>query len=230
MTLDGCGQMCKWILILFNVLYVLVGLLILGLGFYLRFSAEGPLNIDLKTNHFIFVVGLLMAVGAVILLTAVIGFCSENKTSLGVYSSLLTVLATAAIIAGILAYNNSHKFVDHVGEFYATVYGQYMIKKDWIRGTILKLFHNTFDCCGLGGTVQTILGETDVCPQRFSLLGLSISNSSNCLTVIVAQMQASSVLWFFLGIAGVMLFLLFCSILLYCGVKKRMYNSPLMYY
>ncbi|KAI4882693.1 hypothetical protein NFI96_021835 [Prochilodus magdalenae] len=220
MALDGCGQLCKFVLIILNVLFVLAGLAMLCGGLYLRFSAEGPYNLDLKTNHFIVAVSVLMVVGAVLLLIAVVGdygSCSENKPALGVYIILLTILATLTIIAGVLAYTNIKEFSNHVGEFYATIYGQYLIKKDWIRSIILKLFHNAklsaslclfayfqFDCCGLGGTLQTIMQETDTCPQSFSVLGISISTSTNCLTMILTNLSSSSVLGVFLGIAGAM--------------------------
>ncbi|XP_017550058.1 CD9 antigen isoform X2 [Pygocentrus nattereri] len=234
MALDGCGQVCKFTLIIFNILFVLAGLAMLCGGLYLRFSAEGPYNLDLKTNHFIFVVSVLIVFGAVLLFAACAGdygSCSENKSALGVYTSLLTILATLAIVAGVLSFTNIREFSNHIGEFYATIYAQYLIKKDWIRSIILKLFHNTFDCCGLGGTVQTILQETDTCPQRYSLLGISISTSTSCMTAILADLQASSVLGVFLGIAGAMLVAVGCSVLMNNSIKKSMYYSqPISYY
>ncbi|XP_072531140.1 CD9 antigen isoform X2 [Salminus brasiliensis] len=228
MALGGCGQVCKVLLVLLNLLFVLVGMALFCGGLYLRFSAEGPLNMDLKTEHFVVVVSVLMAAGAVVLITAAVGdygSCSENKTALGVYCSLLTFLATLTIIAGVLSFVYIREFSNHVGEFYATVYAQYLIKKDGIRAVILRLFHNTFDCCGLGGPLQTIMQETDTCPQRYSLLGISISTSASCVTEILADLQASSVLGVFLGFAGVMLVALGCSSLMYYNIKKSMYYS-----
>ncbi|XP_066515631.1 CD9 antigen-like isoform X2 [Hoplias malabaricus] len=234
MALDGCGQLCKVLLVIFNVLFMLVGLAMLCGGLYLRFSAEGPLNLDLKTDHFVVSVSVMMALGVLLLIIAIAGdygSCGENKSALGVYIGLLSFLATLAIIAGVLASANLPKFSEHVGEFYATVYAQYLIKKDTIRGIILKLFHNTFDCCGLGGTVQTIMQETDTCPQEYSLLGISISTSTSCVTAILADLQRSSVLAAFLGIAGSMLVALVCSVVMYSSVKKSTYYSqPLTYY
>ncbi|KAL7830832.1 hypothetical protein SRHO_G00319590 [Serrasalmus rhombeus] len=228
MALDGCGQVCKFMLIIFNILFVLAGLAMLCGGLYLRFSAEGPYNLDLKTNHFIVVVSVLIVIGAVLLFAACAGdygSCSENKSALGVYTSLLTILATLAIVAGVLSFTNIREFSNHVGEFYATIYAQYLIKKDWIRSIILKLFHNTFDCCGLGGTVQTILQETDTCPQRYSLLGISISTSTSCVTAILADLQASSVLGVFLGIAGAMIVTVACASVIW-HQSSRSASSP----
>ncbi|XP_022520075.2 CD9 antigen isoform X1 [Astyanax mexicanus] len=208
MALDGCGQICKVLLFLVNLLFVLAGMGMLCGGLYLRFSAEGPLNLDLKTQHFVFAVSVLMAVGAAILIAAAIGdyaSCSENKSALGVYCSILAFLATLTIICGVLSYLNIREFCNHVGEFYATVYAQYLIKKDGIRAIILRLFHNAFDCCGLGGTLQTIMQETDTCPQKYSLMGISFSTSTSCVTAILADLQASTVLGTFIGIAGLMI-------------------------
>uniref|UniRef100_A0AAZ3RXB6 Tetraspanin n=1 Tax=Oncorhynchus tshawytscha TaxID=74940 RepID=A0AAZ3RXB6_ONCTS len=112
MALDGCGQLCKCILILFNILFALVGFAMLGLGLWLRFSSEtrGFFDIDLNTQQFVIGVSVLIALGAVILLVAVFGdygACNENRTALGVFSCLLAILAGLEIGAGVFAYMRS---------------------------------------------------------------------------------------------------------------------------
>ncbi|CDQ86889.1 unnamed protein product [Oncorhynchus mykiss] len=97
MALDGCGQLCKCILILFNILFALVGFAMLGLGLWLRFSSEtrGFFNIDLNTQQFVIGVSVLIALGAVILLVAVFGdygACNENRTALGVIDKAMRLL------------------------------------------------------------------------------------------------------------------------------------------
>ncbi|KAI5608687.1 hypothetical protein C0J50_6581 [Silurus asotus] len=179
MALSGCGQICKWIVILFNILFSLLGLGLLAGALYLRLSANIPG--ELQTNHFIFMLGLCIAIAVVILITAVVGDCgswSENKSTLSVYCSLMFLLAAASAIGGGVAFVNNKEFSNHVAEFYATIYAQYLIKGDIIRAFLLKLFHNAFDCCGLGGTMQTIMGITNICPQQTSILGIPISTSS----------------------------------------------------
>ncbi|XP_046699797.1 CD81 antigen isoform X2 [Silurus meridionalis] len=231
MALSGCGQICKWIVILFNILFSLLGLGLLAGALYLRLSADIPG--ELQTNHFIFMLGLCIAIAVVILITAVVGDCgswSENKSTLSVYCSLLFLLAAASAIGGGVAFVNNKEFSSHVAEFYATIYAQYLIKGDIIRAFLLKLFHNAFDCCGLGGTMQTIMGITNICPQQTSILGIPISTSSSCLSLITSGLQASSVLTFFLVIAGILFLVLVCSVMLAYSIKNSVLYSPPLYY
>ncbi|XP_053493801.1 CD81 antigen isoform X1 [Ictalurus furcatus] len=227
MALGGCGQICKWIVILFNILLILVGMALVAAGVYLQFSAI-TLE-ELKTKHFIFMVGLCIAVGVVILITASVGdygSCSENKSALSVYCSLLVLLAAAAAIGGGVAFVNNKEFSGHVAEFYTTIYTQYLIKGDMIRAFILKLFHNAFDCCGLGGVMQTVIGVTNICPKQSSILGISYSTSSSCLPVITSQLEASTVLTFFMVIAGILIMVVVCAGFIYQQLSRPVVASP----
>ncbi|XP_058260781.1 CD81 antigen isoform X1 [Hemibagrus wyckioides] len=225
MALGGCGQICKWIIILFNILFILVGLVLLGGGLYLRFSADVP--VDIKSNDFIIMVGLCIAIGAVILITSVIGdygSCSENKSALSVYCCLLFLLAAATAIGGGVAFVNNSKFSGHVAEFYVTVYAQHVLTGDVIRAFILKLFHTAFDCCGLGGIMQTVMGSTNICPQQTSILGIPASRS--CLPLIMSELPASSVLIFFMVIAGILIVAVVCAGFMYQQLSRPVLASP----
>ncbi|XP_062873195.1 CD81 protein-like isoform X2 [Trichomycterus rosablanca] len=225
MGLSGCGQICKWIIILFNILFILVGLALVGGGTYLCIT--GP--VDLKTKYFIFVMALCIGVGIIIILAAAAGdygSCYENKSALSSYGALLTLLFLAAIIGGIASYVNNREFSSHVSEFYATIYAQYLVIGDGVRAFILKVFHNVFDCCGLGGAVQTLMGSTNLCPQETSILGIPVSTSSSCLPVITGGLQASSTLYFFLGIAGVLLVTIVCSSFIWQQLSRPPPVSP----
>ncbi|KAM9434938.1 CD81 antigen isoform 2-T3 [Clarias gariepinus] len=231
MALGGCGQVCKWIVILFNILFTLLGMGLLAGGLYLRFSADIPE--DLKTNHFLFMVGLCIGISVLILITAVVGdygSCSENKSALGGYCFLLSFLATAAAIGGGMAFVYNKEFSNHVSEFYATIYTQYLITGDGIRAFILKSFHSSFDCCGLGGVAQTVMGVTNICPEESSILGISYSTSKSCLPLIVGGMKASSVLTFFMVITGILFLVLVCSVMLCYSIKNSVHYSPPLYY
>uniref|UniRef100_A0AAR2LXG4 Tetraspanin n=1 Tax=Pygocentrus nattereri TaxID=42514 RepID=A0AAR2LXG4_PYGNA len=95
MALDGCGQVCKFTLIIFNILFVLAGLAMLCGGLYLRFSNIGIDYVRVRlliSLYFFFlsVVSVLIVFGAVLLFAACAGdygSCSENKSALGVLFS-----------------------------------------------------------------------------------------------------------------------------------------------
>uniref|UniRef100_A0A673K5V2 Tetraspanin-2-like n=2 Tax=Sinocyclocheilus rhinocerous TaxID=307959 RepID=A0A673K5V2_9TELE len=109
LAMDGCAQMCKCFLILFNIMFALVGLGLVALGMWLRFGAEtrGFFDIDLHTTQFNIGVMVLVVTGVLMLLVAIIGdcgACNNSKTALGVFSGLLTVLIIIEIAAGVMAF------------------------------------------------------------------------------------------------------------------------------
>ncbi|KTG35523.1 hypothetical protein cypCar_00040952, partial [Cyprinus carpio] len=95
LAMDGCAQMCKCFLILFNILFALVGLGLVGLGMWLRFGAEtrGFFDIDLNTAQFNIGVMVLVVTGVLMLLVAIIGdcgACNNSKSALGVVRNIIT--------------------------------------------------------------------------------------------------------------------------------------------
>ncbi|XP_045073800.1 CD9 antigen-like isoform X3 [Coregonus clupeaformis] len=168
MALDGCGQLCKCVLILFNIIFGLVGFAMLGLGLWLRFSSEtrGFFNIDLNTQQFVIGVSVLIVLGAVILLVAAFGdygVCNENRTALGVFSCLLAILAVVEIGAGVFAYRRSDEVGEQLAKFYTSVYAQYVDKRDPGLAVTLSMFHNALHCCGLIGALDPLVQKT--CPE-----------------------------------------------------------------
>ncbi|XP_057218291.1 CD82 antigen-like [Triplophysa rosa] len=90
--MDACAQMCKCFLILFNTLFALLGLGMVGLGLWLRFGVEtqGLFDIDLNTTQFTIGVAVLVVTGVLMLVVAVVGdcaACARSKSALGVVMS-----------------------------------------------------------------------------------------------------------------------------------------------
>ncbi|KAK6471491.1 CD9 antigen-like [Huso huso] len=156
MAVDGCGQCCKVLLVIFNIIFAVVGFAMLGLGLWLRFSSQtrGFFDIDLNTQSFIIGVVVLIAVGALMLLVAILGhcgLCNESRSTLGVFSGFLGLLCGAEIAAGILAYVNKDAVVQNLSEFYSTIYLQYLNKRDPSQAVTLRILHNAVRRGGGGG-------------------------------------------------------------------------------
>uniref|UniRef100_A0A8C7PZB3 Tetraspanin n=1 Tax=Oncorhynchus mykiss TaxID=8022 RepID=A0A8C7PZB3_ONCMY len=222
MALDGCGQLCKCILILFNILFALVGFAMLGLGLWLRFSSEtrGFFNIDLNTQQFVIGVSVLIALGAVILLVAVFGdygACNENRTALGVFSCLLAILAGLEIGAGVFAYMRSDEVGEQLAKFYLTVYAQYVDKGDPGLAVTLSMFHNVLHCCGLIGALDPLVKKT--CPDTGFLETFTLPA---CPTVIVNLFESNAplVMGLFLGTAALLITALVCCSILMKQIKR----------
>ncbi|KAF0032393.1 hypothetical protein F2P81_014683 [Scophthalmus maximus] len=90
MALDGCGIACKYVLILFNIIFAVVGFAFLILGMWLRFSNEtrGLFEIpSLNSSAFVTGVTILIALGSVMLIVVVFGdygVCNEKRCALQV--------------------------------------------------------------------------------------------------------------------------------------------------
>ncbi|XP_038847543.1 CD9 antigen-like [Salvelinus namaycush] len=228
MALDGCGQLCKCILILFNILFALVGFAMLGLGLWLRFSSEtrGFFNVDLNTQQFVIGVSVLIALGAVILLVAVFGdygACNENRTALGVFSCLLAILALLEIGAGVFAYMRSDEVGEQLAKFYMTVYAQYVDKGDPGLAVTLSMFHNVLHCCGIIGALDLLVKKT--CPDTGFLETFTLPA---CPTVIVNlfESKAPLVMGLFLGTAAMLILALVCSSLLSKEIQRSQSSPP----
>ncbi|ROL44823.1 CD9 antigen [Anabarilius grahami] len=148
---------------------------------WLRFGAEtrGFFDIDLNTTQFTIGVAVLVVTGALMLLVAVIGdcgACNHSKSALGVLS-------------------------EELANFYGTIYAQYLNTRSPGQAMTLKIFHNTFDCCGVGGFMEVFVRET--CPEGNFLKQLSFPS---CPSVILDMFKSSAplVLGWFLGTAGIM--------------------------
>ncbi|XP_045073798.1 CD9 antigen-like isoform X1 [Coregonus clupeaformis] len=228
MALDGCGQLCKCVLILFNIIFGLVGFAMLGLGLWLRFSSEtrGFFNIDLNTQQFVIGVSVLIVLGAVILLVAAFGdygVCNENRTALGVFSCLLAILAVVEIGAGVFAYRRSDEVGEQLAKFYTSVYAQYVDKRDPGLAVTLSMFHNALHCCGLIGALDPLVQKT--CPETGIFETFTLPA---CPTVIINIFESNAplVTGLFLGTAAMLILALMCSALLSKEIQRSQSSPP----
>ncbi|XP_026066139.1 CD9 antigen-like [Carassius auratus] len=228
LVMDGCAEICKCFLILFNILFALVGSGLVGLGMWLRFGAEtrGFFDIDLNTAQFNIGVMVLVVTGVLMLLVAIIGgcgACNHSKTALSVFSGLLFLLIIIEIAAGLMAFMWSGRLADELVNFYNTIYAQYLNTRSPGQAVTLKLFHNAFDCCGIGGPIEVFVRDT--CPDGDFLHKLTYSSCPRVIKDVFAS-RAPMVLGVFLGLAGIMMLVLVCSCVLRCHVSSSYVSSP----
>uniref|UniRef100_A0A8C1T7V2 Tetraspanin n=1 Tax=Cyprinus carpio TaxID=7962 RepID=A0A8C1T7V2_CYPCA len=186
--MDGCAQMCKCFLILFNILFALVGLGLVGLGMWLRFGAEtrGFFDIDLNTAQFNIGVMVLVVTGVLMLLVAIIGdcgACNNSKSALGVFSGLLTVLIIIEITAGVMAFMWSDRVSDELVNFYATIYAQYVNTQSSAQAVTLEFFNNAVsdELVNLYATIYAQYVNTQSSAQAVTLEFLN--NAFDCCGV-----------------------------------------------
>ncbi|XP_041827447.1 CD9 antigen isoform X2 [Melanotaenia boesemani] len=234
MGLDGCGLVCKYILVVFNIIFAVVGLAFLILGLWLRFSDSTRGIFEFEAfNSSAFVIGVivLIVLGALMLIVVTFGdygACSENRCALQVFSVLLSFMAAAEIIAGVLAYTNSDKVGRQLGEFYTSIYTVYAASGDPAIAVTLMFIHNFIDCCGLTG-IPLIEIVKETCPKPKGFID-NFSMSSCPVTISsLFDRRASLVLGIFVGVGVLLITALVCTTILLKQLK-RVHQQVTTYY
>ncbi|XP_005468506.1 CD9 antigen isoform X1 [Oreochromis niloticus] len=219
MALDGCGLLCKYILIIFNIIFAVVGFAFLGLGMWLRFSdnTRAVFHVqELSSSAFVMGVTVLIALGAVMLFVVIFGdygACSEKRCALQVFSVLLAILATAVVVVGVLANSKRDEVGMKLTEFYGTLYLIYVDSQDPGIAVTLTFIHNALHCCGATG-VSIIELVQKTCPEPDGFLEHLKMPSCPGVIVDVFNSKAPMMMGIFIG-TGVLLFIaLICSITL----------------
>ncbi|KAL4658011.1 CD9 antigen-like isoform X1 [Arapaima gigas] len=230
MALDGCSQLCKCILILINITFGLLGVVMLGLGLWLRYSSEtgGLFNVDLNTQQFVIGVILLIVLGVLMLIISIFGTsgaCLESRCCLALFCFLLLLLAGAEIAAGVLTFQYKEEVGLQLSVFYHNVYVHYVnTVGDPSMAITLKFFHSAFDCCGiLGKVLEPIVMET--CPQSGFLQAFTIPPCSTTIPNIISS-KASAFLGGFVGLAAILIFAVICSCTLYKNISRSISSPP----
>ncbi|XP_065820506.1 CD9 antigen isoform X1 [Labrus bergylta] len=217
MALDGCGLFCKYVLIIFNIVFAIVGFAFLGLGLWLRFSdnTRGIFEIDaLSSTTFVIAVTVLITLGSVMLFVVVFGdygACNEKRCALQVFNVLLTLLAIAAIGIGVITYTQRVEVGQRIAEFYSSLYALYVTNGDPVVQVTLTFIQEMLHCCGVTGVPVV---ETLKCPKPDSFSEHLIM--PNCPQVISSKFdsQAPLMLGIFVGTGSLLVVALICSSIL----------------
>ncbi|KAM4531505.1 CD9 antigen isoform 2-T3 [Odontesthes bonariensis] len=225
MAVDGCGLVCKYILILFNIIFALVGFVFLGLGLWLRFSdnTRGIFQIDaLNSSAFVIGVTVLIVLGSVMLIVVAFGdygACNEKRCALQVFSVLLTFLAMAEIAVGVLAYSSRDQVGQNMGEFYVSLYTLYVSSGDPGIAVTLTFIHNTIHCCGVTG-VSLIEIVKQTCPKPDGFLEKFVMPNCPMTIANVFDRRAPMVMGIFIGTGALLITALVCATILLKQLKR----------
>ncbi|KAJ0056716.1 hypothetical protein NL108_012235, partial [Boleophthalmus pectinirostris] len=132
-------------------------------------------------------VHILIAVGAVMMVVGFLGCygaIQESQCLLGTFFACLVILFACEVAAGIWGYLNKETVSSEMINFYDSIYNQARQpdfagadeQKKAALATVLKVFHETLQCCGKGGADQLytlftqVSGTSDVCPSSFTAI------------------------------------------------------------
>ncbi|KAL6103364.1 uncharacterized protein ACO6RY_02778 [Pungitius sinensis] len=233
MALDGCGHFCKYALIIFNIIFAVLGVALLGLGLWLRFSdsTRAIFQIqELNSSAFVTVVTILIVLGSVMLIVVMFGdygTCNEKRGALQVFTVLVSFLATAEVAFGVLGYANRHAVGGKMVEFYSTMYALYLTSGgDLFIAATLSFIHNMLHCCGMTGIapfewVQSTCPSPDGFFEHIKMPG--------CPAIIGSfyDSKAQLVMAIFLGTGALLLIAAICSITL--SRQIRLSNASAQY-
>ncbi|KAJ8263980.1 hypothetical protein GJAV_G00143740 [Gymnothorax javanicus] len=198
---------------------------------WLRFSpGTGELfHLDLNTRQYVIGVTVFILLGLAMLIISAFaeyGACKENNKALRVYYYTIGLLAFAVIVAGILIYFYSDEVGEETVTFYNTVYTKYLNNRDAALSVTLKLFHNTMECCGMGGVLEPFVRDT--CPSTKGILkALTLPPCPKVIGKFFTS-RAPVVLGVFIGTGVLMLVTMVCCKILMKHIRK--YEATPSYY
>ncbi|XP_030263893.1 CD9 antigen isoform X1 [Sparus aurata] len=232
MALDGCGLCCKYLLIAFNIIFALLGFVFFGVGLWLRLSpnTRGIFQIEeLNSSAFVMAVTVLIALGAVMLIVVSFGdygACNQKICALQVFSVLVSILALAEVVLGVLAYANRDRVGLSIAEFYSSMYALYLSNGDPVIGVTLTFIHNTLHCCGVTG-IPVIEMAVKTCPKPDGFFEKIVMPNCPGIIATVFDSKAALVMGLFVGTGALLLMAVICSSIL--SNKLRQASSSPQY-
>ncbi|XP_049602076.1 CD9 antigen-like isoform X2 [Syngnathus scovelli] len=227
MALDAIGLVCKYILFLFNLIFGILGFVLLGLGLWLRFSdiTRPIFEIGgLSSSTFVCGVITLIALGTVMLILVTIGdygACSEKKCALQLSSVLLSILAIALACVGVVAYTQRQKVGMRVMVFYTGIYTLFAATRGAGLGVTLVFVHETLHCCGVTGiTLLEFVKQTCPKPQGF-VENIAMPTCPGVITNLFTS-SAPMVMAIFIVIGALLITPLVCTNILLKQIKRNL--------
>ncbi|KAL7831098.1 hypothetical protein SRHO_G00306000 [Serrasalmus rhombeus] len=233
MGVEGCTKCIKYMLFFFNFIFWLAGCVILGVSLWLRHDEKTSSLLNLKyegaeaPSTFYISVYILIAVGAVMMFVGFLGCygaIQESQCLLGTFFACLVILFACEVAAGIWGFIHKDKISKEMINFYDSVYDRGVLEtaqdKQQAAGAVLKVFHETLQCCGKDGVTSVFTGwMTNLCPKK-DLLDIQINCHDQIKTLFNEKIYLIGIAA--LVVAVIMIFEMIFSMVLCCGIR----NSP----
>ncbi|XP_016402731.1 CD9 antigen-like isoform X1 [Sinocyclocheilus rhinocerous] len=216
------GEMCKYLMFVFNFIFWIAGTGVMAVGLWLRFDPKTKILFEGENSSYIFYTGvyILIAVGVLMMVVGFFGCCGairESPCMLGLFFFFLLVIFAVEVAAGIWAFSNQTKVTEDVTNFYKETYNNYQQTKQPALKETLSLIQHGLNCCGPSGNIQDVLDET--CPGK-EVLDVLITKS--CPDAIDEVFNSKLHIIGSVGISiGVfMIFGMIFSMMLCCAIRK----------
>ncbi|XP_071993802.1 tetraspanin-2 [Engystomops pustulosus] len=216
--LSGSMRCVKYLLLTFNLIFLLAGSAIIGVGLWLLFGGNiKELSEGDKEVYEFFFIGLyvLIAAGALMMLIGFFGCCGaarESQCLLGAFFVCLLVIFAAEVTAGVIAFLGRQEAVKHAKKLYTDAYYDYVNNRG--ENTTLQDFHTIAKCCGIE--------DPKSAENVRSLCVDSYKEHKDCLPeiekVLHKQFQIVGILA--VATAGITIFGMIFSMVLCCAIRN----------
>ncbi|XP_051948547.1 CD81 antigen-like [Xyrauchen texanus] len=231
MGVEGCTKCIKYMLFFLNFFFWLSGCVILGVSLWVRHDTKTSSILNQRFEQtvapstFYISVYTLIAIGAVMMFVGFIGCygaIQESQCLLGTFFACLVILFACEVAAGIWGFMNKDKISKELITFYDSVYDSAMSHSDAEKrkpaAAVLKVFHDSLNCCGKGVSTGLVSWFSDMCPKQIELTNSSCHSKINELFSEKVYLIGIAAL----VVAVIMIFEMIFSMVLCCGIR----NSP----
>lgn len=148
----GCVKVTKYFLFLFNLLFFILGAVILGFGVWILADKSSFISV-LQTSSSSLQVGayVFIGVGAITMLMGFlgcIGAVKEVRCLLGLYFVLLLLILIAQVTVGVLFYFNADKLKQEMGNTVMDIIQNYSVNASSSREEAWDYVQAQVRCCG----------------------------------------------------------------------------------
>lgn len=176
MGLNGCCGIIKYLVILVNLAFWLIGFGIVLLAIWMLTDPTFLISMTQNENNYFIGLYILLVVGGLMLSVAFLGCCGafkESQCMLFSFFSCLLIVLVAEIAAGAWAYHNSAKLDSYVrSAVKEAVQDEYSVVAT--RTTTMDSIQKYFHCCGAEGPndwQSSVYNNAD----RSSIINIAIS-------------------------------------------------------
>jgi len=150
---EGCASCAKWCLIIFNILFCLIGVALVAVGIYAYITLSDYLNIlgDSRINAPAIVLIVFGVITFIVAAMGCFGACKESPCLLFTFAAIICILLIAEIGAGVAAYVFKDKVEGFFDEKSADVLALYDETADAAATTSWDKVQKELECCGYNG-------------------------------------------------------------------------------